>query len=212
MRGGTWRPLTQSRRSPYFNPPAPCGAGRGGGGEVTAGLLFQSTRPMRGGTLANARPRFFVKFQSTRPMRGGTRWHQRRHRRSRDFNPPAPCGAGPSSWAMNSASKYFNPPAPCGAGQRRRNLSRKSHGNFNPPAPCGAGLGSAKVRNHIYLFQSTRPMRGGTWRLQTGGDGRGISIHPPHAGRDRKAGAMWRRWNISIHPPHAGRDFYCEEG
>ena len=163
MRGGTWRPLTQSRRSPYFNPPAPCGAGRGGGGEVTAGLLFQSTRPMRGGTLANARPRFFVKFQSTRPMRGGTRWHQRRHRRSRDFNPPAPCGAGPSSWAMNSASKYFNPPAPCGAGptsciqnSRRQSISihpphagrdsrtssaseRSSY--FNPPAPCGAGRG-----------------------------------------------------------------------
>ena len=37
-----------------------------------------------------------------------------------------------------------------------------------------------------------------------------ISIHAPHAGRDRN----WHYWResksrISIHAPHAGRDGYC---
>ena len=80
--------------SMYFNPPAPCGAGRQillglslqhnfnppapcGAGPLAAIVdivvsTFQSTRPLRGGTLVRVR---YVKqrpFQSTRPLRGGT--------------------------------------------------------------------------------------------------------------------------------------------
>ena len=33
-----------------------------------------------------------------------------------------------------------------------------------------------------------------------------ISIHPPHAGRDRISGNRNEDSEISIHPPHAGRD------
>ena len=105
---------------------------------------FQSTRPMRGGTLTIFPRSISWVFQSTRPMRGGT--------------------ANISRSAQKSG--YFNPPAPCGAGQ----------------TPSGS------VQENI-----------------------GISIHPPHAGRDLwadlvKVCSLW----ISIHPPHAGRDIIVD--
>ena len=58
------------------------------------------------------------------------------------------------------------------------------HGDFNPRAPCGA-------RPIVFPPLS-----------QTGG----ISIHAPHAGRDRRAPSAYAGRAISIHAPHAGRD------
>ena len=55
-------------------------------------------------------------------------------------------------------------------------------------------------------FQSTLPMRGGTaveWDIAVDD---GISIHPPHAGRDDYINYKRSDTVISIHPPHAGRD------
>ena len=103
--------------------------------------LFQSTRPMRGGThllhpeLAEAiyfnppapcgagLENFLglgtlIIFQSTRPMRGGTRARAAPLICSKNFNPPAPCGAGRSRYPFFSSLSNFNPPAPCGAGQQ----------------------------------------------------------------------------------------------
>ena len=55
-------------------------------------------------------------------------------------------------------------------------------------------------------FQSTRPLRGGTCRSERMEMQRGISIHPPLAGRDQEEEmTAWQR-RISIHPPLAGRD------
>ena len=123
-------------------------------------------------------------FQSTRPLRGGTRPTSSKSRISRNFNPPAPCGAGPlSSKTACGARTNFNPPAPCGAGRRpdsNRDLSR----DFNPPAPCGAGPDGAVCGIFWCLFQSTRPLRGGTVAADLRRCRMGISIHPPLAGRD----------------------------
>ena len=80
----------------------------------------------------------------------------------------------------------------------------------------------------LRLFQSTRPVRGGTSNKayldglndisihppRAGRDelpqglqgGRVISIHPPRAGRDLAKASIWRFSIISIHPPRAGRD------
>ena len=143
-----------------FNPPAPCGAGR---------------------------PR------------------AARKRRKSNFNPPAPCGAGPGAAQLLWQMAHFNPPAPCGAGPvspPRFSLP----GHFNPPAPCGAGLqpmGDSPARLDISIhpplagrdggisalhfwqwFQSTRPLRGGTFPYSVSMFGSSISIHPPLAGRD----------------------------
>ena len=55
-------------------------------------------------------------------------------------------------------------------------------------------------------FQSTRPLRGGTCRSERMEMQRGISIHPPLAGRDLDVVVSALLRAISIHPPLAGRD------
>ena len=83
-------------------------------------LVFQSTRPMRGGTFdvegsnkkrvisihpphagrdaaKDANSTTDKQFQSTRPMRGGTVQAITNFRIVINFNPPAPCGAGQQS-------------------------------------------------------------------------------------------------------------------
>ncbi len=85
------------------------------------------------------------------------------------------------------------------------------------------------------IFQSTRPMRGATAHGVKAGHFGDISIHAPHAGRDRSGrwprrcrknfnprapcGARLGRAqpgdvaiHISIHAPHAGRDFLKSGG
>ena len=57
----------------HFNPPAPCGAGRQDQYNYLSALIFQSTRPLRGGTCFPATENGWQGFQSTRPLRGGTR-------------------------------------------------------------------------------------------------------------------------------------------
>ena len=57
--------------------------------------------------------------------------------------------------------------------------------DFNPRAPCGARLDDMGKK----------------------GAGAGISIHAPHAGRDRGGVQQFiDHQPISIHAPHAGRD------
>ena len=57
------------------------------------------------------------------------------------------------------------------------------------------------------LFQSTRPMRGATAAAEDIERHGAISIHAPHAGRDRTCHSeVILDIDISIHAPHAGRD------
>ena len=80
----------------------------------------------------------------------------------RDFNPPAPCGAGPWYVALDYRVQdiSIHPPR---AGRDKADLYFVGGLlDFNPPAPCGAG-----------------PLAVGKKSKQ--GE---ISIHPPRAGRD----------------------------
>ncbi len=123
-------------------------------------------------------------FQSTRPVWGGTIIDGRNHVRQTNFNPPAPCGAGP-----------------------RWHLHPRLRSDFNPPAPCGAGLALRIKQRARELFQSTRPVRGGT---SIAGDGISNSVFQstrPVRGGTVAVSSGCRRWSISIHPPRAGRDF-----
>ena len=79
----------------YFNPPAPCGAGRLFSAFEKLDKIFQSTRPVRGGT-CDADDLFEDCRISIHPPRAG-----------RDLN----------FFAVGSLEQNFNPPAPCGAGQ-----------------------------------------------------------------------------------------------
>ena len=56
---------------------------------------------------------------------------------------------------------------------------------FNPRAPCGARQFYDATRSFRITFQSTRPMRGATLPRESRGREIRISIHAPHAGRDR---------------------------
>ena len=116
-----------------------------------------------------------------------------------NFNPPAPCGAGHSGHGCSDYHADFNPPAPCGAGPRSPCKSFRS-AYFNPPAPCGAGLCSNSTRNTESVFQSTRPLRGGTPDLLGAIDDDEISIHPPLAGRDHCASSSSIR-RANFNPP-----------
>ena len=55
-------------------------------------------------------------------------------------------------------------------------------------------------------FQSTRPVRGATITEIFRGVCHRVSIHAPHAGRDRASAAILTPSKVSIHAPHAGRD------
>ena len=107
-----------------------------------------------------------------------------------DFNPPTPCGVGLGG--RNFAKPnivYFNPPTPCGVGRYDRflvcnatkisihppragwdtDVSRASSRptDFNPPTPCGVGLASGIYITDPGQFQSTHPVRGGTYFART---------------------------------------------
>ena len=102
---------------------------------------FQSTRPMRGGTLTIFPRSISWVFQSTRPMRGGTANISRSAQKSGYFNPPAPCGAGP-----------------------RDSLNRQVRVGISiHPPHAGRDVILTRLPWTLLQFQSTRPMRGGTW-------------------------------------------------
>ena len=73
VRGGTFLLRFTGENGDYFNPPAPCGAGRSCRSAVWLLSRFQSTRPVRGGTGRYYGYNRVSTFQSTRPVRGGTR-------------------------------------------------------------------------------------------------------------------------------------------
>ena len=122
----------------YFNPPAPCGAGPFAKRMRDDVGKFQSTRPLRGGTCI---PSHLPKGQTISihpPLAGRDPELMIKHRFHRDFNPPAPCGAGRFCLPPTTGKRHFNPPAPCGAGLSSR-VFLGPEVYFNPPAPCGAG-------------------------------------------------------------------------
>ena len=138
-RDGPW-PCRPSA-CPHFNPRAPCGARPSTGAHSSANGVFQSTRPLRGATvavislilagdtfqstrplrgataLAAYRPVFPNIFQSTRPLRGATS-APAAHRRRLPISIHAPLAGRDRFYQyFDEVSIYFNPRAPCGARQ-----------------------------------------------------------------------------------------------
>ena len=172
--------------------------------------IFQSTRPMRGATKAFNQANAETNISIHTPHAGRDISKMLFRVKIGYFNPHAPCGARrlilPRFPAILSISihtphagrdqheqtgrepdRYFNPHAPCGA--RLPTLFQVlEHEHFNPHAPCGARRVTFVPGIRQLLFQSTRPMRGATTTLSTNSTTAGISIHTPHAGRDRNQG------------------------
>ena len=193
----------------HFNPPAPCGAGPEYGLKAVRPLAFQSTRPVRGGTVGFPLASACLRY----------------------FNPPAPCGAGrhlavmlrqnpaisihppragrdDKERAMLDLDKEFQSTRPvrggtCRCQGRCRNRSISIH-----PPRAGRDSRSAIHASSCFLFQSTRPVRGGTPAPQSTHPA-AFYFNPPapcgagHCGMSTgRSGVM-----ISIHPPRAGRDY-----
>ena len=221
---------SKPRRRSNFNPPAPCGAGRGHRTQLGFHPNFNPPAPCGAGQRCAA-----------------SAW------RGANFNPPAPCGAGhvwmltlvvlliisihppragrdPCRPSCPCHPGYFNPPAPCGAGQAQSHWFEASKAQFQSTRPVRGGTIDISAKCCAFIFQSTRPVRGGTkcgqvpalkcspfqsTRPVRGGTRYAryvascfwISIHPPRAGRDRHGLTVPPSpEGISIHPPRAGRD------
>ena len=169
------------------------------------------------------------------------------------FNPRAPCGARHSACLRRWASPEFQSTRPVrgatGAGRvevveaevsihapragrdarRRRGAEGVRRVSIHAPR---AGRDSTPRATRSWTsceFQSTRPVRGATVRVQPSEVGREVSIHAPRAGRDLHAlishtfssqfqstrpvrGATFHGVHVrharkvSIHAPRAGRD------
>ena len=146
--------------------------------------LFQSTRPCGVGLRETKAPYGMVLFQSARPVRGGTAYPPQADRGRRHFNPPAPCGAGHSRIRRPSRPTAFQSARPVRGGTAYPPQADRGRRHFNPPAPCGAGLAGQRDAGLGHAFQSARPVRGGTEKGVCLRSPRRISIRPPRAGRD----------------------------
>ena len=108
--------LSQFLTDPYFNPPAPWGAGQRPKSSTLSGVIFQSTRPVGGGTL-NIPGVTFVDNISIHPPRGGRDgWLETVAHCFTYFNPPAPWGAGPVCRAIICHVDGFQSTRPVGGG------------------------------------------------------------------------------------------------
>ena len=164
MRGGTKRRRKGVPASFISIHPPHAGRDCGPDEPLLSQSKFQSTRPMRGGTLPlyGHAAQLCISIhppRAGRDLRSRCRWHP-----SQNFNPPAPCGAG-LSWVS------------CGS----------LRGNFNPPAPCGAGPAWRDITYFINRISIHPPRAGRDYFGVCLLPGLGIiSIHPPRAGRDKQ--------------------------
>ena len=169
-----------------------------------------------------------VPFQSTRPVRGGTAefltpnpvWHISIHPPRAGRDPPSPSGVRVFSLFQSTRPVRggtiigvvvvlqvcisIHPPR---AGRDYRKCGNIDHlQDFNPPAPCGAGRGITPLPSINLVFQSTRPVRGGTAKaLNQPKVGNFNPPAPCGAGQPYRGNRLCRK-HISIHPPRAGRD------
>ena len=138
---------------------------------------FQSTRPVRGGTLERLNTDYVDRFQSTRPVRGGTpRCRSTRPAEMISIHPPRagrdevnangkiidgrfqstrPVRGGTSLFTctQRSLSISIHPPRAGRDLERKRTVTPL--GDFNPPAPCGAGQQSCTKFIPCILAQYT---------------------------------------------------------
>ena len=214
----------------YFNPPAPCGTGRRASRNWDSAPIFQSTRPLRDGTMwAGLLTITLFIFQSTRPLRDGTDMDSAlRHFCQFQSTRPLRDGTDIRAWQLSEEVISIHPPL---AGRDLipgGQVSTRS--NFNPPAPCGTGRShkSAFVKD---LHISIHPPLAGRDIEEELDDGSGTYFNPPApCGTGRASLRLFRtlsvfqstrplrdgtdpafqvyKWLcISIHPPLAGRDY-----
>ena len=121
------------------------------------------------------------------------------------FNPPSPCGEGhkkvPVQFPVTSIS--IHPPR-AGRDDDLEILPKPNSISIHPPRAGRDGI-IQQLAVHV-IFQSTLPVRGGTYqRLKLYSSGIFQSTLPVRGGT-QSVNARVPRCTISIHPPRAGRD------
>ena len=183
VRGGTRGDWRRAGRARYFNPPAPCGAGRPGRRPAQTQGHFNPPAPCGAGPLAlDGREILHI---SIHPPRAG-----------RD-------GVGGGVGALGVIS--IHPPR-AGRDEKERKLPASAYISIHPPRAGRDGF-SQQEGKELTQFQSTRPVRGGTSRLPRARHLQTISIHPPRAGRDpfRWSPCGWSQYFNPPAPCGAGR-------
>ena len=171
-------------KDPDFNPRTPCGVRRSVIACRLDGIIFQSTHPVWGATIADTVGYCFRFY----------------------FNPRTPCGVRHGRAAAPRLEGCISihaprvgcdqPPSP---NQNSKNISIHAprvgcDGNVQPKDVLSSG------------FQSTHPVWGATgWRWRRGNVGQRISIHAPRVGCDGMEELLQDFANgISIHAPRVG--------
>ena len=170
-------------------------------------ILFQSTHPLRGATLAQLLVELAIIFQSTHPLRGATvALPQIIDAGIISIHAPL-AGCDLVQIRRGWCTSIFQSTHPlrgataCSAGYRKKKRY------FNPRTPCGVRRATARVTETDAAFQSTHPLRGATRLAGHSFKCCPISIHAPLAGCDlHSAFSSDRDISISIHAPLAGCD------
>ena len=145
---------------------------------------FQPTRPLRGATKSQQKPRKAFLFQPTRPLRGAT-------------------GILAIGFVHNS---YFNPRAPCGARQLIVAVSTILT-TFQPTRPLRGATTCIDGLPFTSVISTHAPLAGRDPPEPPEDTPEIISTHAPLAGRDFRFLHELNDTDISTHAPLAGRDY-----
>ena len=147
---------------------------------------FQSTHPLRGATSSSCPASISALFQSTHPLRGATlrRAAPRLAGQISIHAPLAGCDEIPCTGRLEQGISIHAPLAGCDLPffpPVRRST------DFNPRTPCGVRPPCARRSPAPERFQSTHPLRGATCPSSCTPGAGAISIHAPLAGCDLPA-------------------------
>ena len=151
----------------------------------TAGIAFQSTRPIRGATLFLFCSRHSSGISIHAPHTGRDARFRLTHHPHPHFNPRAPYGARQSLMCRHSRRNSFQSTRPIRGATSHIFSDIIGICNFNPRAPYGA-----RRRTHSSML----PCRND------------FNPRAPYGARPQQDPVPQDRQTISIHAPHTGRD------
>ena len=173
----------------HFNPRSPHGERHIAEIIITVWVLFQSTLPARGATVAALSEKSGISFQSTLPARGATNWD--------DIN--------------KAYSEYISIHAPRTGSDQRQMADVPQLPSISIHAPrTGSDTSCPTSRQRHSAFQSTLPARGATMSMSITIYPPSISIHAPRTGSDDERGGIAGEVDFNPRSPHGERHtFRC---
>ena len=170
------------------------------------GGQFQSTRPVRGAT-AITHTDGDARIVSIHAPRAGRDWSQDVLAHPVLVSIHAPRAGRDDEFDRQGSVDVVSIHAPRAGRDSRYVLRQRRPKGFNPRAPCGARLRNGILNLHLYVFQSTRPVRGATpHHLTILIVCRSFNPRAPCGARPGFDEPCRVCVPVSIHAPRAGRD------